>query len=193
MVIARSGYFALVLQSSWIMATSPLLISFTLTERDMKFRLKTGRHVQSHLVEDERGNVLKVKETYVAIDSQRCIVPSDDDLVKKFGRQKFEKVPDSTPDHRAQASASPVQTKKTPEDRKPRSESETVPVSRNIRREDRTRPEKPGTPEDPARTTYEAMTVNELREWAAAEEIDLGNATRKDEIIDAIVAATNEG
>lgn len=39
------------------------------------------------------------------------------------------------------------------------------------------------------RETYEAMTVDELKEYAAAEEIPLGKAKSKNEIIDVLIAA----
>lgn len=38
--------------------------------------------------------------------------------------------------------------------------------------------------------TFRSMSVPELRQYAAGEEIDLGDATRKDDIVKALIAAT---
>lgn len=98
-----------------------------------RYRLRAGSHI------DKNG-------TY----KQGDVFDSDEDLVKRFGHQKFERV---------------------------YSEVTHKPV------------EKSDKASDKSDDGLESMTLEELRKFAEGEEIDLGKATRKDEIIKAIRAA----
>lgn len=97
----------------------------------MKFQLLAGRHITG---QKEERRIYRIGD----------VIESDDDLVKRFGGDKFQRVDDD-------AKATDVN--------------------------------------DSRRATLEAMTLKELRKFADDEEIDLGGASRKNEIINVIVEA----
>lgn len=150
-----------------------------------KFRLMNGRHSQV----DADG----VRRRYYSRDPERNIVESDQDLEARFGRRKFQRL---------------GQKEESLEDKVIQLEKALKKANARIAElenqgdapggkapEDENAPEADlPTGDDTGRLKeLHAMTVDSLREYAEAEEIDLGDARLKDEIVQAIFDAERDG
>ena len=126
-----------------------------------KFRLERGVHIYR----DVYGNEKKAK--------RKDIIETDQDLAARYNipgvAPRVTKLGESTIDIDV---ASPSNTSSRIED--------DVNVETSTEQEETN---------DPLLVELQSMTVNQLREMAEDDEIDLGTATRKDEIVKAIYAA----
>jgi len=126
-----------------------------------KFRLERGVHIYR----DVYGNEKKAK--------RKDIIETDQDLAARYNipgvAPRVTNLGESTIDIDV---ASPSNTSSRIED--------DVNVETSTEQEETN---------DPLLVELQSMTVNQLREMAEDDEIDLGTATRKDEIVKAIYAA----
>ena len=138
------------------------------------YRLLKGKHTHNPLELGSNNKPLARNADTRKVYEAGNIIESEGDLVEKFGTEKFERV-----------------------DRRGRSYSEAeVPVQRQPRMNRADAEPEPIVRSDVAvleagdeEVDLEAMKLDELRAFAAEEEIDLGTATRKDDIIKAIRVA----
>ena len=154
------------------------------------FRLLGGKHTQSvYGSEPDPVTGRRPSKTFVKGE----LVESDDDLVAKLPN-KFELVDSSkgkkgkptTPSEPAQTSTAPggqVSTGRQQTTTAPDGTAVSGPVTDPARLNVPTTPSKASKPSN---AELEKMTVDELKDYAAEEEIDLKGATHKADIIKAI-------
>lgn len=132
----------------------------------MKFRLLAGQHIQKEDVKDDSGKVVINEETgkperASRVYNQGDVVPSETDLVKKLGASKFQLIDSGKKSRKEQALAEQGAKNRA------RSEQGT---------EDDSRAEE-------VTDTFDDMTVAELKDYAAENEIDLEGAHLKADIV----------
>ncbi len=149
-----------------------------------RFKLLVGSHSQDVEVD---GKI--VTHSY-KVENNKCpIIDSDTDLCKRFNTPgfpgKFEQVPDNV-----KPSKPVVVTGGDAAPKAPKARPFSAPQGYELEEKNETAPkadkeseeEEGGTGED----TYDSMTVAQLREHAAEEEIPLHGATTKADIIKAL-------
>lgn len=156
-----------------------------------KFRLMNGRHSQV----DADG----VRRRYYSRDPERSIVESDQDLEARFGRQKFQRLgqkEESLEDKVVQLEKALKKANARIAELENQGDAPggKAPADENAPEADLPTGDEGNQEEDTGRLKeLHAMTVDSLREYAEAEEIDLGDARLKDEIIQAIFDAERDG
>lgn len=153
----------------------------------MKFKVLAGGHVQDDPCspepserQRERGMV-RASKTYMPGE----VLENDLDLVKLFGPNKFERVPDNTP-----VSGSPSPHAHEP----PIAPHKGLVVDDRERITDPRFPSVMGQKPPSSQTEYfgmlDKLTPAELKSLAASEEIDLKGVKTKEEMLKIIKAAT---
>lgn len=127
------------------------------TERIYKYRLEVGCHSEGTPVINNASGIEEIRHTmYYQGEYFLSVHP---DLVERFGADKFTRLPDNF----------------------------VMPASGKADEPNKLQPNAGPIPQLPtggnAQVDLSSMTIPELREYAAGEEIDLGGATKKDDII----------
>jgi hypothetical protein len=122
----------------------------------------------------ERYPVVRVDHT---MNNNNCIVESDVELVETFGSEKFRKVGDDVPTYLEQIEKR--------EERRAQRRGETVKkkTSKDVKSE---KNHGEGGHETLSHAELDAMTIGELKSYAGERAIDIGDASKKSDIIHAI-------